>query len=192
LVRDWIRSGRPRDPSSAPGELASRYLVAHGPAGPQDFASWSGLRASVARAAWAQVSGTLREVEAPGGSLWMLRSQRKAAGSVRSAPAASAVRLVPAYDPYLLGWQTRELSVPERHQRDVFPGGGLLRPTVVTDGLAVGTWTVSRRRNPPEVSIRPFSRLSPAVRGAVAADAEDVGRFLDPEAGVSIEWERSR
>jgi hypothetical protein len=183
LVRDWLHSGRPRDRNSAPGELASRYLVAHGPAAPEDFASWSGLRAAVARAAWSQVSGTLQEVEAPGGSLWMLRSQRRAA-------AASAVRLVPAYDPYLLGWRTRQLSVPRRHQRDVFPGGGLLRPTVVADGLAVGTWAVSRRGSPSKLSIRPFSRLAPALRGAVAADAEEVGGFLDPEAGVSIEWDR--
>ena len=47
----------------------------------------------------------------------------------------------PAYDNYLLGYRTRENSVPAAYQSRVWPGGGIIRPTVVADGLVIGTWS---------------------------------------------------
>jgi hypothetical protein len=183
-VRDWLepRPGAPIDRHHAPARLAERYLAAHAPAAPEDFASWSGLRAGDARRGWEQLAGRLREVEAPGKSLWTLRSRR-------DPPAVRAVRLVPAFDPYLLGWKGRELSLPKEHERKVFPGGGLLRPAVVSDGLVVGTWTVRRRTEPLRVTIGPFSRPGPALRRAVKDDAEDLARFLGRAAGPAVEWD---
>ncbi len=182
-VRDWLgpRVGVPMERDRALARLAERYLAAHAPAMLEDFASWSGLRAGDARRGWEQLAGRLREVETPGRRLWMLRSRA-------DPPTVRAVRLVPAFDPYLLGWKGRELSLPKEHQRKVFPGGGLLRPAVVSDGLIVGTWTVHRRTEPLRVTIGPFSRPGPALRRAVTHDAEDVARFLDRAAGPVVEW----
>jgi hypothetical protein len=183
-VRDWLepRAGAPMERDRALARLAERYLAAYAPATPEDFASWSGLRAGDVRRGWEQLGGRLQEVEGPGKRLWML-------GSRRDPPAARAVRLVPAFDPYLLGWKGRELSLPKEHERKVFPGGGLLRPAVVSDGLVVGTWTVHRRTEPLRVTIGPFSRPGPALRQAVTHDADDVARFLDRAAGPAVEWE---
>jgi hypothetical protein len=50
-------------------------------------------------------------------------------------------RLLPAFDELLLGWRDRSPTVPAAHARDVHPGGGILRATIVDDGVAVGTWT---------------------------------------------------
>lgn len=55
------------------------------------------------------------------------------------------MRLLPAYDNYLVGYRSRELSVPAEHERLVWPGGGQIRATVMVDGLAVGTWSRDRR-----------------------------------------------
>lgn len=183
-VRDWLepRAGAPVDGDRALARLAERYLAAHAPATPEDFVSWSGLRAGDARRGWEQLAGRLREVEVAGKRLWTLRSQR-------DPPAVRAVRLVPAFDPYLLGWKGRELSLPKEHERKVFPGGGLLRPAVVSDGLVVGIWTVGRRTEPLPVTIWPFSRPGPAFRKAMTHDAEDVARFLDRAAGPAVEWD---
>ena len=176
-VRDWIGPwNEDRDRDSALKELALRYVASHGPAGPDDFASWSGLRAGDVRRAWALIGPRIVEVPARGGSLWTLRSRARVVGTPAS-------RLVPAFDPYLLGWRSRELSVPKRHERRVYPGGGLLRPTALADGLAVGTWTVTRREDPVRVALKPFARLTASVRAALDRDAEDVAGFLDPAAG---------
>jgi hypothetical protein len=159
-----------------------RYLAAHGPAEPRDLAAWSGLRASDVGRAWAAIEARLVEVAATGGPLWTLRSRARA-------PAAPVVRLVPAFDPFLLGWRTRELSLPKRHEREVFPGGGMFRPAVLRDGVAAGTWTVARRGDPRSVAIRPFARLASGVRSAAEADARDVVRFLDPTVEPAVRWE---
>jgi hypothetical protein len=180
-VRDWLEPGPPADRDLALARLAERYLASHAPAAQEDFAAWSGLRAGDARRGWAQLGDRLVEVETPGTTLWTLRSRL-------NPPPVRAVRLLPAFDPYLLGWKGREVSLPKEHEREVFPGGGLLRPAVSSDGLLVGTWTISRREEPPRVTIRPFSRPGPALRGAATRDAKDAVRFLQPAADPRVEW----
>ncbi|MFL5798359.1 MAG: winged helix DNA-binding domain-containing protein [Actinomycetota bacterium] len=185
LVRDWLGpASRGPNADAVPAELGMRYLAAHGPAEPRDLAAWSGLGASQARSAWAAIEDRIVEVTTPNGALWTLRSgPRPQRGPV--------VRLVPAFDPFFLGWRTRQLSLPKRHERKVFPGGGMLRPAVLADGVAVATWTVTRRGDPRTVAISQFGRPEPAVRSAAADDAADVVRFLDPAARVKVDWKRS-
>jgi hypothetical protein len=50
-------------------------------------------------------------------------------------------RLLGPFDPYLLGWRTREHAVAAKHARFVAPGGGIVRGVATVDGLVVGTWT---------------------------------------------------
>ena len=50
------------------------------------------------------------------------------------------VRL-PAFDELLLGWRDRTPTVPAHTPSEVHPGGGILRPVVLENGVAVGTWS---------------------------------------------------
>ena len=194
LLRDWLPGwgdgprGLPRERALA--ELARRYLAAYGPATPQDLAAWSGLPPGEARAAWGAIERELLAVRAAGTEAWLLRAQRPAAEPAAARrPAAPAVRLVAGYDPYLLGYRRRDLAVPAAQARRVHPGGGLLHPTLLVDGLAAGTWH-SRARGAPgaglEVTVQPFEALAPAVRRGLAAEADDVGRFLGAPATLQL------
>jgi hypothetical protein len=151
LRDDWLGPDLPRlSRERAVAELARRYLRAFGPATPDDFASWSGLPLRDARAGW----------------------PRGADGVARAgAPDPPVVRLLPAFDTYLLGYRSREFCVPAEHARKVWPGGGIVRPTVVVDGRVVGTW----RRSGAKVEIEPFTEGTD-----IDADEEiaDVRRFL--------------
>lgn len=186
LVRDWLGHGDPMEDAvddASLAEFAARYLAAHGPAGPDDLATWSGLRSSDVRRAWAELGDRLTEVSTPAGLLWRLRrsSARRATRPV--------VRLVPEFDPFLLGWRSRALTLPKRHERKVFPGGGMFRPAVLADGVAVATWSVARRGDPRDLTVRPFGRLDVGVRAAIEEDAADVVRFLEPGAHPEVSWE---
>ncbi|WP_052850112.1 winged helix DNA-binding domain-containing protein [Streptomyces avicenniae] len=167
LSQDWLPG--PPDAYAPEGddalaELARRYLRAYAPAEADDFAAWSGLPVTWARRAWKALDAA--------GAL--------AAREAREPDAASAapdVRLLPAYDNYLLGYRGRDLAVPAEHGRRVWPGGGVIRPTVTVDGLVVGTW---RRAGRHGVEVEAFGPLSAAVREGIDAEAAAVSRFLRP------------
>ena len=152
LRDDWLGSDLPSLPrGEALAELARRYERAFRPATAEDFATWSGLPLRDARAGFSSL--------APRGARTGPR-----------APKPPDIRLLPAFDTYLLGYRSREFAVPPEHARAVAPGGGIIRPTVVENGRAVGTW----RRAGSNVEIEPFER------GSIEAAAEiaDVQRFL--------------
>jgi hypothetical protein len=164
LLDDWIPD--PGDDGRNETELARRYLVAHAPASPDDFATWSGLGTRAARQAFEDLAPEL--ARASGGTF---RPRAR-----RPAMPADVVRLIPAFDPYLLGWRDRSFSVPARHTKEVNRGGGWIRGVALVDGRAVATWTIDRSRAGARVRLRPFGRL--ARSSALDAEIRDVERFL--------------
>jgi hypothetical protein len=164
LLADWIPEAG--DDGRDETELARRYLVAHAPAGAEDFAAWSGLGARPARQAFEALAPEL--TWAPGGTL-----QPRAR---RPGPRSDVVRLIPAFDPYLLGWRDRSFAVPARHAKEVNRGGGWIRGVALVDGRAVATWTIDRSRAGARVRLRPFGRLQRS--SSLDAEIRDVERFL--------------
>jgi Winged helix DNA-binding domain len=172
LARDWLGAAPPTelagaDREAALAELARRYLAGHGPATEADLAAWAGLPVRDARAGLRAIAAEV--VELDGGLVEL-------AGRGRT-PARLPARLLPAFDPYLLGWKDRSFAVPSRQARRVHPGGGMLRAVAVVDGVAAGTWTRRRRDDRVEVAIEPFAPLAPGTDRALRAEAADVERF---------------
>jgi hypothetical protein len=174
LARDWLGAapevpltGERRDAALA--ELARRYLRGHGPATAADLAAWAGLPLRDARAGLRAIGGEL--AEAGDGGLVDL------AGRPEPPQEALAPRLLPAFDPYLLGWKDRAFAVPAAHARRVHPGGGILRAAATSDGVAVATWTARRRGDALAVEVEPFGQLDAAVAEELDREAADVARF---------------
>ncbi|GAA1020800.1 hypothetical protein Aple_076850 [Acrocarpospora pleiomorpha] len=126
---DWLGAPLTFEPDrdKALTELAKRYLHAHSPAGPEDLAAWSGISLGDARRAWK-----------------LARSPEK---QPQTHPPADLVRLLPAFDEYLLGWRTREGMLS--HVREVHPGGGIIRPTIIVNATVTGTWTIRQKQITP-------------------------------------------
>jgi hypothetical protein len=149
LARDWLPPARPVTRDAALAELGTRYLRGHAPAEPADLAAWSGLALGDARTALA--AGRTPRTRVPG----------------RLPP-----RLLPAFDPYLLGWRDRSFAVAPEHAKAVHPGGGILRATAVAGGRAVGTWTFAGGK----VELHPFAPLPDSVAAALAREARRLER----------------
>ena len=178
---DWVATdGRAPDGDSSLAELGRRYLEGYGPADPQDLAAWSGLPAAQARRAWRLLGAELVAVSVDGARAWALSRDGHAGAIRRRRP---GVRLLPAFDTYLLGYRSRALAVDGRDSRRVWPGGGWIHPTVVVDGRVVATWRLS----PPPVVVEPFDALPPAVVRSLEREAADVGRFLGVSTSLTVE-----
>lgn len=184
LVDDWIERGQSLPRDAALADLARRHLSAYGPAGPADLAAWSGLSMGDARAGWTSIGGEVIEVEIDGTPAWMLREQAFWLDTPAEGPAV--VRLLPAFDTYLLGHAKRDLIVAPEHARRVNKGSGWLHPTLAVDGRVLGTWSGKRRAKRLVVVVTPFDEIDPAIQPWLEAEAADVGRFLGLGATLGV------
>lgn len=164
LIDDWVPSA-PHGPSGddALAELARRYFAAFSPATAADFAAWSGLGAG---RAVALIRDELTETDVDGRPGFQLGSVDPARG----------LRLLPAFDNYLLGYRNRDALMPKEHYADVYEGG-MIRPVVLHDGRAVGTWALQRAKG--RLTVTPFHRLPRAELRGVEAEVADIARFVD-------------
>jgi hypothetical protein len=187
LLDDWVAAGRAMEPEAALAELTRRYLGAHGPAGPEDLAAWSGLPVRWARRGFQLVAAELRQVEARGRRMWL-----PAGAATPRVTRRPVVRLLPRFDDYLLGWRGRDLVLTSRFAWRIQAGGGWIHAAVVVDGRVVGTWR-SRREPGPRgtgrlaVVAEPFQPLDPAALPGLEAEAGGVGRFLGAEATLTVD-----
>jgi Winged helix DNA-binding domain len=175
-ARDWL-GGPPATELDADArgvalaELARRYLAAHGPAAASDLAAWAGLPLRDTRAGLTAIASELVEVD---DDLVDLAARD-------GTPDLIPARLLPAFDPYLLGWKDRSFAVSTQHRKRVHPGGGMLRATATVDGLVVGTWTMPGG----DLTLDLFARLPADDAAGLQVEADDVARFLATSARPS-------
>lgn len=174
LLADWVKVPDGPKGDAALAELARRHLAGHGPAEPRDLAAWAGLKVGAARAAWALIAGELDEVATTAGQRWLLAREPH-----REWSAQPAVRLLAAFDAYLMGYHDRELAVPPPNTRAVSAGGLRVLPAIAVDGVVVGTWRLHRRRKTATVGVSTFGTLDPAP---LEDEVADIGRFVGLQA----------
>jgi hypothetical protein len=153
------------DPHEARLELARRYLHVFGPAIPDAFSEWAGIRAP-GRDTFEALGEALTPVSTPIGDAWILADDEPAFGAP-AGPAAPA-SLLPSGDTYfLLQGSDRELLVPEADRRSLLWTSRVWPGALLVAGEIVGTW----RRAQAHVTIDLWRRLSQRERDAVEREA---------------------
>jgi len=148
--------GDPPPREEAVARLVRRHAEGYGPATPDDVAAFAGVPKADVRVAWVDDGARAADDGASG-----------------------RVRLLGAFDPFLLGYRGYGHVVAEEHVRKVWPGGGWIRPVVLVDGVAAGTWRLDGAR----LVVDAFG----AIPGeGLEAEAQDVARFLGRELAVSV------
>ena len=163
---------------SALGRIGRWYLDAFAPASPDDLAAWSGLPAADVRHAWRH-AGDLVAVARTDPPLW-----RRADGDARADGDPLTVRLLPAFDGYLLGYRDRRHVLARDHAHLVNAGGGMVRPTLVVGGRVTGTWRIDRAR--ARLLVTTFAGLAGVPLSGLDAEVDDVGRCLGLNLTVAV------
>ena len=139
LFDEWITTPRHVERNEALGEWALRYFRSHGPATVKDFTWWTQLKAADVKIAVAIAAPQLERIVVDDVTYY-LDPETLALLSARRRKARD-VFLLPGFDEYLLGYQTRTAVVPAEFASRIVPGGnGVFLPTVISDGDVVGTW----------------------------------------------------
>lgn len=166
LVDAWVPGARRLEPDDALGELALRFFRSHGPATVADLARWAGLPRGEVRRGVAAAGDALATLEVDG--VTYLLDPQVPDLTTRFRAEARGVHLLPGFDEIVLGYADRSVTVPPEHAEAIVPGrNGVFRPTVLHDGVAVGTWRRGKRRSDPPVTVEPFGELPPGVAEAV-------------------------
>ncbi len=174
LLDDWVPPTSTPSREAALAALARRYFAAYGPATVEDLSAWSGIAMAEARAAVTGAKTSLAQVTIHGQPGFVLKDRLK-----RVTTSSTRVRLLPAFDAYLLGYRQRDLAVSPALQRRLQRGGGWLHPAVVVNGRAVAAWSLRKSGDGGQLQVELFQRITRAVRAGIEAEVADIGRFLD-------------
>jgi hypothetical protein len=149
----------PLDAAEATRELARRYLTRYGPATREAFAKWFGSPSPAPPGRWIKALGD-EVVETEHG--WALRED---VAAMEAAAPAGIVRLLPAFDQYVVAAprDDRATPAPER----IYRPGGWFSPVLLVDGVMAGVWS----RDGDVVTVEPFAALGSEVRTAAEVEA---------------------
>ena len=160
------------NPAQAQACLVRWYVAAFGPATTEDVTWWTGFSKGETKKALAALSDEVGEVEIEGlgGGHLMLAADHQRLHETRPWKEPSA-NLLPALDPYIMGYRHRDrFLAPENHDR-VFDRAGNAVATAWVDGRVVGIW----RAQEGMVEVLVWDE---AGTEALTVEARRVGRFL--------------
>ncbi|BBH66347.1 hypothetical protein ACTI_30320 [Actinoplanes sp. OR16] len=172
LAEDWI--GQPLAPGPSPETLVLRYLAAFGPASVKDIQVWSGLTRLRGLVAGLRVFKNEKGVD-----LYDLPDAPLADEGV-----PAPVVFLTEFDNALLGHADRDRIIHPVDRPLITPGWSIVRPTVLVDGFAEATWSISGSA----VTVAPFRPLSAKDRAAVEAEGERLLAFAAPGEKPEIRW----
>jgi len=177
----WLGPWKPMDAEEATLEVARRYLTRYGPANREDLARWFGMTSPAEAGRW--LKGLGDEAVESGGE-YLLAADVEAAAA---AEPDGAVRLLPAFDQYVVGAPRGDDDVvPAAKRARVYRPQGWLSPVLLVDGRIAGVWSHERAGERVIVEIEPFARLSRDAKARAEAEAEALARFLGGDLELSL------
>ncbi|WP_018680329.1 winged helix DNA-binding domain-containing protein [Actinokineospora enzanensis] len=165
-------------------DLVRRYLAAFGPATVADAQTWSGCTGL--REVFDRLAPELRVFRDEDG-----RDLYDLPAAPRPDPDTPApVRLVAGFDNLILSHADRAHVIPEQHRLTVImgTGNGIVRPTVLVDGVVAAMWEFERARKAAAVVVSPFGKLTARVRGEIEAEARLLLAVTDPTAAHEVRF----
>jgi hypothetical protein len=174
---------RPADATSALGWLVRAYLHAYGPATPAQFAQWLGAPRPWAGELFDSLATELMPVTVEGMSCWVTGRDTQ---QIMAGP--SGIRLLPYFDPYIVGCHPRDLLFPGQAAKRALARGQTGNfPVMLVDGVVGGLWHQRRSGRRIEITAEPFRRLTPPQAKELAAQAERIGDFLESASRLTLD-----
>lgn len=177
LVDAWVPHSFTPSREEAMATIVERYVRGHGPVNENDVAGWLLQPLGFTREALALIEPRVEREEIDG-QVWLTHVD------ARPANGPSGVHLLPQWDELLLGYKSRDLTLPDEHVAKVVPGRNMLfQPTLVIDGEVAGLWRRREARLRVVVEVEPFMALSASrwrqVEREVVAYGHHLGREVD-------------
>jgi winged helix DNA-binding protein len=182
----WInRRGLPIEAQTATMTVTRRFLAAYGPATYDDLARWWGGGGITTARQWiAALGDEVGPVEVNGEQAWMLSTDTR---ELRELSPQRSVRLIPAFDQYVIGASRHAENLLARVSRSkVYRPQGWISAVLLVNGFMQGVWRHKINRRRVEVAITPFLTVPSWVRRGAEEEAERLASFLG--CTLSLDW----
>ena len=173
--REWLGRWRDIDPDEAIVEIARRYLRTYGPATRNDFARWWGAWPGAGQAAWSGLARETVSVSIDGVPADLMPADLDV---IRKARLARRVMLLPSFDPYLMGYATRDHLVDKAFASKVSRIAGWISAVVLVDGRIAGTWTHVQKNQALRLTVERFANLDREAKSELKDCAEALAEAL--------------
>lgn len=181
LLENWIKTkSQTLCEAEAIDKLIRRYLKAYAPASIFDLSNWSGLPTKKLSKGWERLTSEMIELKSGNQQLYMLEEDFS---NYKYKSLDLNVQLLPAYDTYLLGYQNRDIILAPYAKKEVYRGGGLLRPALLINGYIVGTWEKKHYQKRIEVKINTSYEINEIILTKITKEVQKIGNFY----GLSAE-----
>jgi hypothetical protein len=172
----WLKEWRGLpEPAEAARTAIPAYLGAYGPASMHTFDQWlcRGLSRKASLRAWfADLGDELCTVEVEGGPLYARAAD---ADKIAATKPTDVVRLLPAFDQYVLGPGTASTAIiASERRKEISKAAGWIAPVVIAGGRVAGTWRTTSAR----VEVVLFPEAGPVSPEALEAEVSRIGTSL--------------
>jgi hypothetical protein len=174
VADSWL--GEPVAAKDRSEAMALSYFAAFGPAGIDDFASWSGL--PTARAVVDALRPKLRTFRDEQGRELFDLATAPQPDEDEEAP----VRFAPEFDGLLLGYADRGRIGAHEHKAALFRKNLIVPATFFVDGFLAGLWSLERKGKAARLILKPLVALRKGDRQALAEEGERLLRFIESDA----------
>jgi hypothetical protein len=180
--RQWLGREMPEPTADALGAVIERQLRAFPGSSKGELARWWGVQGGATlRGPIASLGDRVTELTVDGTKVLVLTEDVETLAGIEP---STAVRLLPAFDPYTLGLQKEaEPLLPLARRPLVSRTAGWISQVLIVGGAVQGTWTHEVRKDCLSVELAPWRRLRKAERTAVDVEAARIAEFL----GATVE-----
>ena len=156
-------------------KVVEHYLLSFGPVSEQDIVWWTGFPKSQVREILGSFGDRMSSVDIPelNKSYIVHSSERESLQTFRTPP-HPVVNVLPALDPYMMGYKDRERYLHPKHDKMIFDRSGNATSTILMDGRVVGVWDLEE----PVVKIFFLEEIGKDIRKKVRARVSDMGKFI--------------
>ncbi len=163
------------DEAQAREIVIRQYISSFGPVSEQDVAWWTGFPLTQVRRVLEHLSDEISPVKAQGlGEDFFLLSSDLDELKTLAKKEEPEVNLLPALDPYLMGYKIRARYLESSRTNQIFDRSGNATSTILVDGRVVGVWDSDEIR----VKIFIFDDVDGDALKEVRSQAAAMGAFL--------------
>jgi hypothetical protein len=159
-------------------QMIRQYITSYGPVSAKDISWWTGFSMGEIKRIIDVLKNDLISVEIAGisKSLMLLSSDSESLNSIEVSTKPQ-VHLLPALDPYLMGFKDRQRFLDDAHSAWIYDRSGNATNSIMIDGRIAGVWDWVDQKE-PEIKFYLFAKTGKDIKKIIISKATQLGHFI--------------